>query len=293
MNKTRTEIASQPQVWAQALEQFAGDTRLVGQRGERVLYLGSGTSAFVANAIAQLREQAGWGESDWHYASEWTPGRPYDRVVVLTRSGTTTEALDVLRELKGTIPTLTVVAVDGTPAVELADDAIVLDFADEESVVQTRFPTTTILIARQALGEDVSGLGAQLQAGLDAGPAAAAGDYEHFVFLGRHWSVGLAMEAALKIREAAQAWSESYPMLDYRHGPIAVATERTVVWLFGEPADNLVRDIEAVGASVVTSGDDPVVQLALAQSFACDMADVKGLNPDTPRALTRSVILDA
>ena len=52
----------------------------------------------------------------------------------------------MLRELKGQIPTLTVVAVDGTPAVELADDSIVLDFADEESVVQTRFPTTTIIM---------------------------------------------------------------------------------------------------------------------------------------------------
>ena len=49
------------------------------------------------------------------------------------------------------------------------------------------------------------------------------GAFDHFVFLGRGWTVGLANEAALKMREASGAWAESYPAMEYRHGPISVA----------------------------------------------------------------------
>jgi fructoselysine-6-P-deglycase FrlB-like protein len=35
-----------------------------------------------------------------------------------------------------------------------------------------------------------------------------------WTFAGRGWTVGLASEAALKLREAAQAWTEAYPALE-------------------------------------------------------------------------------
>jgi fructoselysine-6-P-deglycase FrlB-like protein len=60
-------------------------------------------------------------------------------------------------------------------------------------------------------------------------------EFEHFVFLGTGWTIGLAHEAALKIREMAEGWSESYPAMDFRHGPMAAAGPRTLVWMFGQP----------------------------------------------------------
>ncbi|MDP3618419.1 MAG: hypothetical protein Q8R63_01375, partial [Ramlibacter sp.] len=68
--------------------------------------------------------------------------------------------------------------------------------------------------------------------------------------LGTGWTYGLAQEAALKIREAAQAWSEAYPLLDYRHGPIAVAHVGSLVTIFGSADPRLISDIEATGAIV-------------------------------------------
>ncbi len=50
--------------------------------------------------------------------------------------------------------------------------------------------------------------------------------YRRIVFLGAGWTVGLASEAALKLREAAGAWTESYPAMEYRHGPISAASSR-------------------------------------------------------------------
>ena len=66
-------------------------------------------------------------------------------------------------------------------------------------------------------------------------------DAEQFTFLGRGWSVGLAHEAALKMREASQSWTESYPSMEYRHGPISIAAPGRVTWQFGEAPEGLAR----------------------------------------------------
>lgn len=291
---TLREVTSQPQVWRQALALTQRVRTLVAAPGERVLFLGCGTSAFVAQSLSVLRDRDGLGESDWAYASELPRGHRYDRVVALTRSGTTTEVLEAIRELRSANPTIRVVvlcAVHGMPAEALADDTVVLDCADEASVVQTRFPTTVLLLARAALGEDVTGLADACAAALEAPLPLDPTAYEHFVFLGRGWALGLAHEAALKTREAAQAWAESYPALDYRHGPIAVADSRTLVTLLGDAQPELARDIEAVGATVLHVGADPLVQLVHVQRLALAIAASRGLDPDAPRNLSRSVVL--
>ena len=287
---TRAEIASQPDVWATAASRVAADGPLLAAPGERLLLVGCGTSAFVAASIASLREAAGLGETDWAYASELPVARAYDRVVALTRSGTTTEVLEALEHYSGT-RRVVITGVHGSPAEDVTDDLLVLDFADEASVVQTRFPTTTLVLARGAFGDDVSALP---QAAADALAAPLPADptaIDHAAYLGRGWTLGLAHEAALKIREAAQAHAESYPALDYRHGPIALAGARSLVWGFGELPADLVADVASTGATVYSSTADPLAQLVLAQRFAVAKADCRGLDPDRPRNLTRSVIL--
>jgi fructoselysine-6-P-deglycase FrlB-like protein len=93
------------------------------------------------------------------------------------------------------------------------------------------------------------------------------------------------------MREAAQAWSESYPAMDYRHGPIAVAGPSSLVWMLGAPPAGLTQQIVATGATVVTSDLDPLAQLIQTQRSAVAVARARGLDPDTPRGLTRSVVL--
>ena len=287
---TQQEILSQPQVWRQALATELGAPAF-GERGERVLFLGCGTSAFVAESIAELRERAGHGISDARYASEWSPGRTYDRIVVISRSGTTSEVLAVLAQIPDGTATTAIVGVGSSPIARAVEDVLVLDFADERSVVQTRFPTTVLLLARRAFGEDLAHLPGEAEEALSRDPSVRAADFSHFVFLGRSWTYGLAQEAALKVREAAQAWSESYPALDYRHGPIAVAHDETLVVVFGELAADLEADIRRTHATIVCEDVDPLVQLARAQSLAADLAAARGLDIDAPRHLTRSVVL--
>ncbi|GAB4084170.1 SIS domain-containing protein [Myceligenerans cantabricum] len=288
---TEREIRSQPEVWARAVAAASEGAAVLGRPGERVLVLGCGTSAFVAESLAVLRERAGHGETDAAYASEWTPTRSYDRVVVISRSGTTSEVLEALAAVPAGTVRAAVVGVAGTPVAEAADETLVLDFADEESVVQTRFPTSVLVLARTGLGEDLTPVLAQAADVLTAPLPVDPSRFDHFVFLGRSWSHGLAQEAALKIREAAQAWSESYPALDFRHGPVAVAGEASLVTLFGAAEPELVADVERTGATVLHEDLDPLVQLVQAQRLAVELAARRGLDPDAPRHLTRSVVL--
>jgi glucosamine--fructose-6-phosphate aminotransferase (isomerizing) len=294
MNDTANEIESQPELWERALHPAYVETAraVLAAPEERMLLLGCGTSWFVAQCLAELREGAGLGETDALCASEFVPGRRrYDRVVAITRSGTSTEVLEALRHLPSGVRGFAVTAVAGQPVEDLVEDQLVLDFADERSVVQTRFPTTVLTAGRAAFGENLGHLAEDGRAALAAPLPADPADVDHLVFLGTGWTVGLASEAALKVRESAQAWSESYPAMDFRHGPVAVAGPRSLVWSFGDVAPDLDDVIRSAGATPVRDGRDPLAQLVLAQRFAIALAAHRGLDPDHPRLLTRSVVL--
>ncbi len=306
MTYVKAEIASQPECWRQAAK--LADSPGLPVRGERVAVVGCGTSWFMAKAYAVLREQAGQGETDAFQASEFPRRRRYDRVVAITRSGTTTEVLDLLNDLAGGTPTTVLTTDEAQPAARIADQAIVLDFADEQSVVQTRFATSALALLRAHLGEDIESVAADgevaIRLPLPVHPALA----QQITFLGRGWTVGLAEEAALKCREAAAYWAEAYPAMDYRHGPIAIASPRRVVWAFGDIPTGLADEVEATGASFVHSRHhggyaalgswcggreplDPMADLVVAQRVAVLLATSQGLDPDHPRNLTRSVVL--
>jgi fructoselysine-6-P-deglycase FrlB-like protein len=292
------EIASQPDCWRRAAAAVDEHVASLPGPGERVAVAGCGTSYFAALTYAALRERAGHGSTDAFPASEFPTGRidggsgrVYDRVVVISRSGTTTEILELLDGLRGHVPTVALTASGDAPIGAAADVTIELDFADEQAVVQTRFVTTVLALLRAALGHDVEALAADGERAL-AAPLDGL-DAEQVTFLGRGWTVGLAHEAALKLREAAGAWAESYPAMEYRHGPISIAEPGRVVWMFGEPPNGLAGDVERTGAVFVHSdGTDPLAHLLLAQRLAVALAVRRGLDPDRPRNLARSVIID-
>jgi fructoselysine-6-P-deglycase FrlB-like protein len=145
------EIASQPDTWRRAAELAPTVADALPRPGERVAVVGCGTSWFVAMSYAVLREQAGHGVTDVFAASEFPRGRRYDRVLAISRSGTTTEIVELLGALRPAETTL-VTAVSGSPAAAVAARVVTLPFADERSVVQTRFATSALTLLRVLLG---------------------------------------------------------------------------------------------------------------------------------------------
>ncbi|MFE9705302.1 SIS domain-containing protein [Streptomyces sp. NPDC005930] len=291
MTYVEDELNSQPECWTRAAAQAADHTPALPAAGERVAIVGCGTSYFMAQAAAALREDAGLGETDAFAASEFPRGRAYDRVVALTRSGTTTEVLALLAELKGRTRTVALTADPGTPVMTAADDVVVLDFADERSVVQTRFATTALTLLRAHLGLHTDAVVADARTALAAELPEGLVERTQFTFLGRGWTVGLANEAGLKMREASLSWTEAYPAMEYRHGPISISTAGTATWMFGEAPEGLAEQVRETGAMWVPGELDPLAELVRAQRLAVAVAAARGLDPDRPRHLTRSVIL--
>jgi fructoselysine-6-P-deglycase FrlB-like protein len=293
MSFVAQEIASQPDCWRQAVVQAPRDASLLPAAGERVAVIGCGTSWYMAMCYAALRESLGLGWTDAFSAPELPQDRGYDRVVAITRSGTTTEVLEALARLRGHTPTVAITGDLATPITAAADAVVALEFADERSVVQTRFATTALALLRVSLGHDLSRAIADAEAAL-AMPIDAYLRATQVTFLGKGWTTGLACEAALKMREAAQMWTEAYSATEYRHGPVSVAEAGRATWMLGAAQPGLADDVRGAGAAFVSHpGLDPMAALIVAQRTAVGIALLRGLDPDHPRGLTRSVILDA
>jgi fructoselysine-6-P-deglycase FrlB-like protein len=287
------ELRSQPETWARAVELRTEQT-LLPAAGERIAVVGCGTSWFMAQSYAALRETAGLGITDSFAASEAFVDRDYDAIVAITRSGTTTEVLELLDGIRASGSRARTVGIVGdpeTPLVDLVDDVVKLPFADEKSVVQTRFATTALAFVRASLGENLDTAIADAAAAVDEELPETLVSAEQYSFLGTNWTVGLAHEAALKMREASQSWTESYPAKEYRHGPIAIAAPGRVTWMFGQAPEGLAADLAVTGAHFENSSLDGLADLVRAQRVALARARRFDLDPDHPRNLTRSVIL--
>lgn len=287
----RAELTSQPETWARAAA-MRDEQALLPASGARIAVVGCGTSWFMAQSYAALRESAGHGETDAFTASEFPFGRGYDAIVALTRSGTTTEVLELTERVKGKTPVIAVVGDTSSPLVDMADSVIGLPFADEQSVVQTRFATTALALFRASVGESLDAAISDAQAVLDGTDDDALAEAEQYSFLGMGWAMGLAHEAALKMRESSQSWTESYSSMEYRHGPIAIAAPGRITWQLGSAPEGLQAQVEATGARFVQHPIDPMADLVRLHRVALDRAVAKGLDPDQPRNLTRSVVLD-
>jgi fructoselysine-6-P-deglycase FrlB-like protein len=289
------EITTQPADWAAVLGRAEEAVAVLPRPGDHVAVVGCGTSYYMAQAYAVLREQGGQGVTEAHAASEFPSGRTFDHVVAISRSGTTTEVIELLTALREQgVRTTTVVATAGTPLTELGTDCLLLSEVDEQSVVQTRFATTTLFLLRATLGEDLAQVVRDAETVLaeDEDTAlAGVADAEQLTFVGRGWTVGLAQEAALKLRESAQFWTEAYPAMEYRHGPISITTAGRATWAFGEVPAGLAEDVLATGGHFEHRDIDPLADLLRVHRLCLLKARRAGVDPDRPRHLTRSIIL--
>lgn len=141
---------------------------------------------------------------------------------------------------------------------------------------------------------------------------------EECFVLARGINYAIALEGALKIQETCYVRAKAYATSDFYHGPYAMIEEGTAVIVFAPSGPSLkdVRDmirklkesgaelvivsdleeIRAEGAcsfSIPGAGDDlfsPFYNVVVAQIFACRLALAKGLNPDSPRCLSKVTI---
>lgn len=215
-------------------------------------------------------------------------------VIVLSRSGETTEATLSLQNMRAAgirFRTVGLSCTAGATLAELSDVALEMPWAFDHSVCQTRTVTclyfSCVYIAAALSGEDA--LGRDLLATIEGGPAymdrhektlerLAAGGWTRGVVLGDAELAGLCDEGALTFKEICQLPSNFYHLLDVRHGPMVLIDPQTIVIVALTAPDNpyelaLVRDLLAKGATVVCYSDMPadiagVTNISFGQALA-------------------------
>jgi glutamine---fructose-6-phosphate transaminase (isomerizing) len=298
---TERDIRSTPAILAQTAARVAEHREtltplLVGP----LVFLGCGSSHCVGLAGAALSEAQRRVPAQAVLASDYWP-RPDWLHVAISRTGQTTELVTALRRAKRA--GARVVLLEGTagsPASAYADVSLPLEFAPEQGIIQTRFVSAALyalrlLLTDAAEGQTLGDLPQRLAQGLLTFEPSAATLAARLVFLGRGWRYGLARAAAVHLQETALVVPEAHQTLDYRHGPLAAADERTLVWCFDPPEEAesqaVLEEVRRTGARVRCTADDPLVALVQAQLLAVGVARDRGVDPDAPRHLSRAIIL--
>jgi glucosamine--fructose-6-phosphate aminotransferase (isomerizing) len=282
---TREEILSQPATWSETARRFGknGELDQVAQifsPREPWLFVACGSSYYLSRTIA-----AQWTSllqvgctavpaSELLFAPQEVLKRTGARQVVLvSRSGKTTEVLRAAERLKANaaaVGTLGVTCSETSVLKELCTQTLTLPWADEKSMVMTR-SFTSILLLFQRLGAMFAG-NAGLASSQERLPEktatwlAANADkirafgtkrrFADFVFLGQGAHYWLAQEAALKLTEMSSSYAQAYHTLEFRHGPKSIASSDTLITFLlsdaaAEDESPVVGEVKTLGAATL------------------------------------------
>jgi glucosamine--fructose-6-phosphate aminotransferase (isomerizing) len=203
--------------------------------------------------------------------------------VLISRSGRTSEVIDVGKYIERQlgIRTVAITCGTGTPIEKISSDVIKLSAADEKSTVMTR-SFTSMLLALQLLAAERAGrkdflaalraLAAQVEPRLAAMQATIRSlvdsrAYADYVFLGQGPFYGVAQESMLKVKEMSCSYAQAFHTLEFRHGPKAIVSPETLVTFFlsesGLGAETAVlEEIKELGGATlaITNSANPAVR---------------------------------
>ena len=344
--QTKREIKQQPEVWGKTIERLKGlkpelVQRFHDQDFEKLVFFGSGTSYYLAQTAASTFQ---------HFTSLETTVAPSSEVLMFpetylsadnkrktlccsfSRSGKTSETVKATKFVsdKFNLPIYGFTCYGKSQLAEATEFTVKFPEAKEESVVMTKSFTSMLIGIIQAASaletEHTIDSLPQLGNGLLENYFKLAKEilrphiYDRFVFLGGGPLYGIASESMLKLKEMALETTEVFHPLEYRHGPISTADERTLVTLYlsdsgYEQEVKLIPELKELEAGVVTIGEelsdsvaknsDYTVELStnlgefsrtplympFAQILGLQLALNKDLDPDSPKNLTQVVEL--
>ena len=144
--------------------------------------------------------------------------------------------------------------------------------------------------------------------------------YDNALFLGRHWDYPIALEGALKLKEVSYIHAEGMPAAEMKHGPIALVDKKTPsIFIVNSSSDictiiSNMREVKSRNGKVFavvspvnyeevkkvadwtfrthntcSVAMEPLAANVVLQLLAYHVAVEKGLNPDRPRNLAKSV----
>ncbi|KZN26237.1 glutamine--fructose-6-phosphate aminotransferase [Haladaptatus sp. R4] len=227
------------------------------------------------------------------YAMSPPPIRDGTLVVGVTQSGETADTLSALRVAnERDAHTLALTNVIGSTATRECDDALYIRSGPEISVAATKtFASqlvTLVLFVLQLSADESSRdetrrlvsalteLPERVQTVLDTSNAEAVArrfvDSSGNFFIGRGMQYPVALEGALKMKEITYEHAEGFAAGELKHGPLALVTEETPVFVSIVGDDEIARKTVS-NAEEVKARDAPLVVVTDGQSSVEEVAD--------------------
>ncbi|MFY4774790.1 SIS domain-containing protein [Metabacillus sp. RGM 3146] len=252
------------------------------QASESYVFTGCGTSFYLAHSAAKyfqaltgITSQAAPSSELFLYPENFIPIDKKVKVIAISRSGTTSEAVEAVKSVKDreNVDILAVTCNDHSPLLEWSSEKIVLSHVQEKSVVMTS-SFTNMLYALQLYAANIAESideTAQLKAAAEEMKNVVKStsaikslaenlELKRFIFLGCGVYQGAAKESCLKLKEMTQTICESYSTLEFRHGPISITDEKTAIIIMGSEKTKdldaaLLYDVKKHGAYTVLISD--------------------------------------
>lgn len=312
-----------------------------GKPYRELLFTGCGTSLYLAQASAAAFTACtgipakGVPCSELYFFPEAYIKDGNYLVLPITRKSYTTEvrrAIDKVRAL----PNVTTLAITcDADSRDYNDYMILSPETAEDSVVMTRSFTSmvylAVLMALYVGGKDeelkkLDQYPEMAQRVLEGSDALAQKiiaehpDLNLFITLGQGIYYGIANECMNKMKEMGLTNSEAYYDLEYRHGPMSLVDDKTLIVCLShrvsrEADVDLLTQMKGYGAIIAVLGEElgdafsgcadyvysldegygelldaPVIGL-IGQTLGLAIAAAKGLDADTPRHLSQAIVL--
>lgn len=113
---------------------------------------------------------------------------------------------------------------------------------------------------------------------------------DKLLIIGRGENLILAKEAAIKLKEACYIQSEAIGGGELKHGTLALVEKGVLVLAIGNKLENDIAEIKARGGEILEINNSGIISnLWSIQLLAYYLAKYRGINPDRPRNLAKSV----
>ncbi|TYB96418.1 MAG: SIS domain-containing protein [Kosmotoga sp.] len=334
---TENEILEQPSMFQKCISEYKNlvssvKEDLLRKKYSEIGFVGCGSSYYLAMGLAfniarlskgRIKTKAYTGSELAFDLNKINEG---SLLIGISRSGESTETLYALKKTKSTT-NATTIAVTCTPNSKLeeeADHSISMNFINEESIVMTKSFTSMAFII-SVLFQDILDNGYLDYSEMIFNSSKIILDkmhneieidiknIDHFVFLGYDEYFAASMEGLIKVTEMSLSEVNSFPTLEFRHGPKSKVNDKTLSVILPNPVMlqkeiEIADELSKLGANVLIISpkktnnfkyvafpygrddfSDWFLRVIPLQLLGLKKAVSKGLNPDSPKNLGKVV----
>lgn len=323
------EIYEQESIIYQSLGTDVQNAKKIIENAKNIHIIACGTSYYASKILDIFLEKKMKKNSKAFIASEYSiiaSPKENDLIIAISQSGETADAIQAIKfaKQKGA-KILSLINIMDSSIARISDSVIYLHAGLEMGVAATKtFSAQLAIIYKLTYGENIQEIPgllkrARLLEDKIKKIAEQIRDSEHVFFIARGLCYPLAMEGALKLKELSYIHSEAYPGGELKHGPLSLVTQGTLIIALA-PNDETyrkmhgnIKEVKARGGFVIALSDNeslrndvdifvkiektkpvlyPFAIIPILQLLAYHISILKGLDPDKPRNLAKSVTVE-